>query len=105
MVSFDCFDKPWVIFHGKYGRVSCVQNTCAHRACPLQFGLVVYGCIQFPYHGWEYGTYGVCEKIPSTNLLNVHLKSLQCVEKDGLIWVWHGLAIPDAHIPSLVPPS
>ena len=43
--------------------------------------------------------------MPSTHLLNHHIKSLPCVEQDGLIWVWHGTAIPDAPILSLVPPS
>ena len=105
MVPFDFFDKPWLIFHGKDDKVSCVQNTCAHRACPLHFGLVVYGCVQCSYHGWEYAIDSVCEKMPSTHLLNVHIKSLPCVEQDGLIWVWHDTTIPDAPIPSLVPPS
>lgn len=105
MVPFDCFEEPWVIFRGKDGRAGCVQNTCAHRACPLHLGSVVDGRIQCPYHGWEYATDGVCEKMPSTRLLNVQIKSLPCVEQDGLIWVWPGTAIPDAPIPSLAPPS
>lgn len=104
MVPFDCFEEPWVIFRGKDGRAGCVQNTCAHRACPLHLGSVTDGRIQCPYHGWEYSTDGVCEKMPSTHLLNVHIKALPCVEKDGLIWVWPGNAIPDAPLPSLEPP-
>ena len=66
---------------------------------------MVYGCIQCPYHGLEYAIDGVCENIPSIHLLNVHIKSLPCFEKNGLIWVWHGTAILDVPIPSLVPPS
>lgn len=105
MVPFDCFEEPWVIFRGKDGRAGCVQNTCAHRACPLHLGSVTDGRIQCPYHGWEYATDGVCEKMPSTHLLNVQIKALPCVEQDGLIWVWPGNAIPDAPLPSLAPPS
>lgn len=105
MVPFDCFEEPWVIFRGKDSRAGCVQNTCAHRACPLHLGSVTDGRIQCPYHGWEYATDGVCEKMPSTHLLNVHIKALPCVEQDGLIWVWPGNEIPDAPLPSLAPPS
>uniref|UniRef100_A0A0C9RI86 TSA: Wollemia nobilis Ref_Wollemi_Transcript_18725_2104 transcribed RNA sequence n=1 Tax=Wollemia nobilis TaxID=56998 RepID=A0A0C9RI86_9CONI len=105
MVPFDCFEEPWVMFRGKDGRAGCVQNTCAHRACPLHLGSVKDGRIQCPYHGWEYATNGVCEKMPSTTLLNVRIRSLPCVEQDGLIWVWPGNAIPDAPLPSLTPPS
>ena len=40
-----------MIFRGKDGRPGCVQNTCAHRACPLHLGSVNEGRIQCPYHG------------------------------------------------------
>ncbi|XP_057860987.2 chlorophyllide a oxygenase, chloroplastic [Cryptomeria japonica] len=105
MVPFDCFEEQWVMFRGKDGRAGCVQNTCAHRACPLHLGSVNDGRIQCPYHGWEYATDGVCEKMPSTTLLNARIRSLPCIEQDGLIWVWPGNAIPDAPLPSLSPPS
>lgn len=49
--SIDCFEEPWVVFRGKDGKPGYVQNTCAHRACPLQFGSVNECWIQCPYHG------------------------------------------------------
>ncbi|MCO5592687.1 hypothetical protein L7F22_046690 [Adiantum nelumboides] len=104
MVPFECFEDPWVIFRGEDGRVGCVQNSCAHRACPLHLGTVKDGCIQCPYHGWEYATNGECKKMPSTKFVNVSIKALPCVEKDGMIWIWPGNEIPDSTLPSLVPP-
>lgn len=50
-VPIDCFEEPWVIFRGKDGEPGCVQNTCAHRACPLHLGSINEGRIQCPYHG------------------------------------------------------
>lgn len=50
-IPIDCFEEPWVIFRGKDGKPGCVQNTCAHRACPLHLGSVNDGRIQCPYHG------------------------------------------------------
>ena len=50
-IPIDCFEEPWVVFRGKDGKPGCVQNTCAHRACPLHLGSVNEGRIQCPYHG------------------------------------------------------
>ncbi|KAF5749033.1 chlorophyllide a oxygenase chloroplastic [Tripterygium wilfordii] len=104
MIPIECFEEPWVVFRGKDGKPGCVQNTCAHRACPLHLGSVNEGRIQCPYHGWEYSTDGKCEKMPSTRLVNVKLKSLPCFEQEGLIWIWPGNDPPAATLPSLQPP-
>ncbi|KAL3504189.1 hypothetical protein ACH5RR_034030 [Cinchona calisaya] len=105
MIPIDCFEEPWVIFRGQDGKPGCVQNTCAHRACPLHLGSVNEGRIQCPYHGWEYSTDGKCEKMPSTRLLNVKIRSLPCFEHEGLVWIWPGTDPPTATLPSLQPPA
>ncbi|KAK4481298.1 hypothetical protein RD792_012183 [Penstemon davidsonii] len=105
MVPIDCFERPWVLFRGKDGKPGCVQNTCAHRACPLDLGSINKGRIQCPYHGWEYSTDGKCEKMPSTKLVNVKIKALPCFEQEGIIWIWPGNDPPMANLPSLLPPS
>ena len=55
--------------------------------------------------GWEYTTDGKCEKMPSTRLLNVKIRSLPCLEQEGMIWIWPGDDPPTATLPSLQPPS
>ncbi|CAL9764266.1 unnamed protein product [Musa acuminata subsp. burmannicoides] len=105
MIPIDCFEEPWVIFRGKDGNPGCVRNTCAHRACPLHLGSVNEGRIQCPYHGWEYSTDGKCEKMPSTRMLNVRIRSLPCFEHEGMIWIWPGSAPPTDTLPSLQPPA
>ena len=53
-IPIDCFEEPWVLFRGMDGKPGCVQNTCAHRACPLDLGSVNEGRVRCPYHGqWE----------------------------------------------------
>ncbi|KAJ6825721.1 chlorophyllide a oxygenase, chloroplastic [Iris pallida] len=104
MIPIDCFEEPWVIFRGKDGKPGCVQNTCAHRACPLHLGSVNEGRIQCPYHGWEYSTDGKCEKMPSTRMLNVRIRSLPCFEQEGMVWIWPGDEVPSKSIPCLKPP-
>ncbi|KAJ6405317.1 hypothetical protein OIU84_013305 [Salix udensis] len=104
MIPIDCFEEQWVLFCGKDGKPGCVRNTCAHRACPLHLGSVNEGRIQCPYHGWEYSTDGKCEKMPSTRLVDVRIKSLPCFEQEGMIWIWPGSDPPAASLPSLQPP-
>lgn len=42
--------------------------------------------------------------MPSTRLLNVKIKSLPCLEQEGMIWIWPGSDPPTATLPSLQPP-
>lgn len=104
MIPMECFEEPWVVFRGKDGKPGCVQNTCAHRACPLDLGSVNEGRIQCPYHGWEYSTDGKCQKMPSTRFIDVRIKSLPCFEQEGMIWIWPGDEPPAPVLPSLLPP-
>lgn len=105
MVPFECFEEPWVLFRGQDGRAGCVRNSCAHRACPLHLGEVKDGRIQCPYHGWEYATNGVCEKMPSTKPVNVRIQALPCIEHDGMVWIWPGDGVPEASLPVLDAPA
>eukprot|EP00250_Pteridium_aquilinum_P017940 c23853_g1_i1 orf=188-2035(-) len=105
MVPFECFEEPWVLFRGQDGRAGCVRNSCAHRACPLHLGEVKDGRIQCPYHGWEYSTKGVCEKMPSTKPVKVSIQALPCIEHDGMVWIWPGDAVPDGSLPVLNSPE
>ncbi|XP_002983761.2 chlorophyllide a oxygenase, chloroplastic [Selaginella moellendorffii] len=104
-LAIEIFEKNWVLFRGKDGRAGCIHDACAHRACPLSLGKVNDGCLQCPYHGWEYATSGSCEKMPSTRFVPTKVKSMPCIEKDGLVWIWPGSATPESDIPSLLPPD
>ena len=55
--------------------------------------------------GWEFETSGKCVKMPSTRTSSVRVKSLPCVEKQGLVWVWPGKGEPDEVFPDTMPPS
>lgn len=55
--------------------------------------------------GWEYSTDGECKKMPSTKLLKVKIKSLPCLEQEGMIWIWPGDEPPAPTLPCLQPPS
>lgn len=78
-----------------------MDNTCPHRLAPLSEGRVEpeTGRLQCSYHGWTYGSDGICQRIPQappaveeTAVQNARA----CVptyttnhdEHTGVIWIW-----------------
>ncbi|MEE9511368.1 MAG: Rieske 2Fe-2S domain-containing protein, partial [Gammaproteobacteria bacterium] len=55
----------FVLFRDEHGKARCLANTCMHRGGSLGHGVVRDGCIQCPYHGWQYNGDGRCVRIPS----------------------------------------
>ena len=45
---------------------SVMRDVCPHRLAPLSQGRVdpSTGCIECPYHGWQFETNGACSRIP-----------------------------------------
>lgn len=35
MTKLDHAGQPWILFRTKDGQVGCIEDCCAHRACPL----------------------------------------------------------------------
>ena len=63
------------------------------------------GCIQCPYHGWEYDGSGNCTRMPSTAFCKgIRVSSLPVCEADGFVWVWPGEKLPDADVPAVTQP-
>jgi hypothetical protein len=68
--------------------------------CGWAQGAVVDGCIQCPYHGWEYDGSGNCVKMPSTAFCRgVGVSTLPVSEAEGFVWVWPGQDMPQAKVP------
>jgi chlorophyllide a oxygenase len=88
----ELFGEQWVLFRDTQGRVACLRDECAHRACPLSLGRVVGGEVECSYHGWRFDGGGECKRMPSTVLCRgISVHALPCEEKDGFIWVWPGI--------------
>ncbi|CAK0782545.1 hypothetical protein CVIRNUC_005763 [Coccomyxa viridis] len=105
MVTMELFGEPWVLFRDAQGLAACVKDACAHRACPLSLGSVVEGCIQCPYHGWQYDGSGNCTRMPSTAFCRgISVSSLPVREADGFAWVWPGQKLPEPAVPAVTRP-
>ena len=54
-----------VVFKTESGKVAVLQDRCCHRNVHLSLGYVKGEHIKCGYHGWEFGSSGKCEHIPS----------------------------------------
>jgi vanillate O-demethylase monooxygenase subunit len=85
------------------GEPRCFADICAHRGSALSLGWVDGDQLRCPYHGWTYGSDGVCTAIParfgSVIPKRARLTPYRVAEKSGLVWVCledePSLPIPD----------
>eukprot|EP00586_Coscinodiscus_wailesii_P003421 CAMPEP_0172484854 /NCGR_PEP_ID=MMETSP1066-20121228/12498_1 /TAXON_ID=671091 /ORGANISM="Coscinodiscus wailesii, Strain CCMP2513" /LENGTH=520 /DNA_ID=CAMNT_0013249653 /DNA_START=1 /DNA_END=1563 /DNA_ORIENTATION=+ len=59
-----------VVFEGKGGKWSALDDACSHKLAPLSQGRYDEdsGCIECPYHGWQFDTEGVIRKVPQLDV-------------------------------------
>ena len=63
-------NRNWVVWKDNLENVwSMQEDICPHKFAPLSQGRVEQktGCIECPYHGWQFDTSGKCSKIPQNN--------------------------------------
>lgn len=81
----------YVVWRDESGKTHIWEDRCPHRGMKLSLGFVRGDRIACLYHGWEYGTDGVCQKIPAHPDLQVPdsitVDTFGVVESGGLIWL------------------
>jgi phenylpropionate dioxygenase-like ring-hydroxylating dioxygenase large terminal subunit len=88
-------DREVVLYRTANGKLHAIDNTCVHRGAALANGWIANDCIVCPYHGWQFGTDGTCQKIPSLLPTASIPKSAKMTthlvrEKYGWIWLFLG---------------
>ncbi|MEM9158670.1 MAG: aromatic ring-hydroxylating dioxygenase subunit alpha [Verrucomicrobiota bacterium] len=71
------------------------KDLCIHRGAKLSLGKVKDGCLQCPYHGWEYDPSGACVNIPAQPIgraIPSKARAFPChsIEKYDAVWVCLG---------------
>jgi len=100
MSVFQHAGQPWVLFRDAQGNAACIEDCCAHRACPLSLGKVVKGQPTCAYHGWKYNSKGECTEMPSTMMCpGIRVNHMACAEADGVVWVARAGADPPLRLP------
>jgi phenylpropionate dioxygenase-like ring-hydroxylating dioxygenase large terminal subunit len=99
----------FVLFRDADRQIHCLSDTCCHRGASLSRGKCVSGCVQCPYHGWEFAGDGRVQRIPSLGEVKIPRKarvdSYPVQERYGLIWVFLGDAPPSQRyeLPEMLP--
>jgi phenylpropionate dioxygenase-like ring-hydroxylating dioxygenase large terminal subunit len=98
-----------VLFRDTAGKAHCLSDTCIHRGASLSGGKVRGDCLQCPYHGWEFGGDGKCQKIPSLGPeartkvpSRGRVDSYPTEERYGLVFVFLG-DLPESERPPIMP--
>ena len=95
----------YVLWRDGEGLLEAADDRCPHREAKLSLGSVVDGCLECPYHGWQFSTGGTCVRVPSSGPgaavpPRASLQSLQVADRYGLIWLCPGQ--PRSDIPLIV---
>lgn len=101
---------PVVVFRGADQRVSALVDRCPHRGVALSLGRVKNGCLECPFHGWQFDGNGKACHVPwnpDAKLDRLHATSVPSCERGGLVWVYTGaVARGEPYVPpELLDPS
>ena len=83
------------LFRDKKGDIVCLSDICVHRGASLSEGRVTDGCLECPYHGWQFDKDGVVQKIPAQKE-GAHIPDRARVDSYpvevlyGWVWVFMG---------------
>lgn len=84
-------DRDLVVWRASNGNISAWDNRCPHRGMALSHGFVRGNDLACLYHGWHYGSQGVCQYIPAHPELEppatIKATVFSVTIADGVIWV------------------
>jgi phenylpropionate dioxygenase-like ring-hydroxylating dioxygenase large terminal subunit len=88
--------EPLAIGRDDLGNLIVLKDICPHRAAPFSAGKMQGQAMECPYHGWQFGKTGRCQKIPSLGTdpecqkkgAGFRVKTYPTHERNGLVWVF-----------------
>ncbi|MBH8553671.1 aromatic ring-hydroxylating dioxygenase subunit alpha [Nostocaceae cyanobacterium CENA357] len=96
-----------VLFRSSFGQFAAFIDRCPHRGAPLSHGQVIEnGCLECPYHGWQFASNGACTHVPFNSLKAAQLSKLSVVSFPvrviaGMVWIFTGTEnVPEPQLPS-----
>lgn len=95
--GFKRLGRDLVFWRDQAGQVVAMEDRCPHRQVKLSLGKVVDGCIECPFHGFQYDRKGDCQLIPANGKNGPRPKIFQAKsypvrEEHSFIWLWYGEA-------------
>lgn len=105
-VAVELAGEKLVFFRNYSGKIGALLDKCPHRGVALSLGRINdRGCLECPYHGWQFDNNGNCTKVPFNNPSEINLTKLSAVSLPtriiaGLVWVFTGFEqIPEPQLP------
>ncbi len=95
---------PLALFRDREGRPQALIDACPHRSVKLSLGTVENGCLRCPFHGWEFGAGGACERVPLNPEARRELlgaAALPTVERGGIVWIFTRIGAEAPALPEL----
>lgn len=95
-VAVELAGERLVLFRNLTGEIGTLLDRCPHRGAALSLGHVNgNGCLECPYHGWQFDHNGACTHVPLNNPVDIKLSQLAAVSLPtrilaGLVWVFTG---------------
>ena len=103
--------EPICVGRGRDG-LFALKDICPHRAAPFSAGRVKDGCVECPYHGWQFSTAtGACETIPAltadseVKVERISVRTFPVAQTGQLLWVWLASDPKDDTPPPFPPPA
>jgi len=85
------FDQDLVLFRTESGAIAVFDPFCPHLGAHLGHGGRVEGeRLRCPFHGWAFGTDGVCRDVPYAKRIpaNAQTRAWPTCERFGFVFVW-----------------
>jgi len=94
--------RDYAVWEDGDGVWSVVEDACPHRLAPLSQGRVNgdTGCLECPYHGWQFDAAGGCTAIPQGEVprsKNVNANALPTRRTGDLVWAFFDEAQTGEH--------
>ena len=111
-VAVELAGERLVLFRND-GKIGVLLDRCPHRGVALSLGRISNdGCLECPYHGWQFAHDGACTQVPLNDSSKIDLSKLSAVSLPtqiiaGLVWVFTGQGdAPELQLPdSLMQPQ
>jgi nitrite reductase/ring-hydroxylating ferredoxin subunit len=83
-----------VVWRSREGRLGIWNDRCPHRSMSLSLGSTIGERLVCPYHGWEFGPDGNCQRIPAHPATApsraARARVYPAVEASGYVWACLG---------------
>lgn len=89
---------PVALFRSADGSVAGLIDRCPHRGVALSLGRLKNGCIECPFHGWQFDARGSACQVPwnpDAKLDRLGAVTVPVREHGGLLWVYTAASARD----------